>query len=82
MPDFGLTIRVTEGSNDGPPITNATVSGKLEPATTDVNGNAVIEKVFITVTAPGFQPYVDQPYSRPSLQAPVPVSLQRIATTT
>lgn len=78
MPDFGLTIKVTEGTNDGPPVPNATVSGTLVPATTDQDGNAVVDTVNITVTAPGYAPYVNQPYGRPSLQAPVTVSLQRL----
>lgn len=75
--DFGLTIRVTEGSNNGPPIVGALVSGELQPVRTDATGNAVVDIIFISVAADGFEPYVHQPYSRPALQTPVTVSLQR-----
>ncbi len=78
MADFGLTISVHDTTNDGPPIAGAQVS--LEGAqTTDANGNAVVDTVFVTVTAEGYVPYEHQPYFRPSLQAPVTVSLQRVA---
>lgn len=79
MADFGLTISVTEGSNDGPPISGAEVSGELVPVTTDGQGHAVVDTVLITVTAKGYEPYVSQPYTRPALQAPVSVSLQKRA---
>jgi hypothetical protein len=81
--DYGLVIRVTEktdehqNDNQGPPIAGAVVSGTLEPATTDSDGNATLEVVRVTVAAPGFASYVDQPYHRPSLQGPVAVSLRR-----
>lgn len=78
MADFGLTIKVTEGSNDGPAVSNATASGTLMPAVSDVNGNAVIEGLLLTVEAPGYASYAAQPYNRPSLQAPVTVSLQKL----
>jgi hypothetical protein len=77
MPDFGLTIKVTEGSNDGPPVPHATVYGIMENQTTDATGTAVLERIYISVSADGFLPYVHQPYERPSLQAPITVSLQR-----
>lgn len=78
MADFGLTIKVTEGSNDGPPVVGAVASGTLMSQSTDVQGNAVIDGLYLTVTADGYEPYVSQPYHRPSLQAPVTVSLQRL----
>lgn len=78
MADFGLTIKVTEGTNDGPPIQGAIASGTLMSQSTDVQGNAVIDGLYLTVTADGYVPYVSQPYHRPSLQAPVTVSLQRL----
>lgn len=79
MSDFGLTISVHDGTNDGPAIPNARVSGTLMPATTGADGNAVVDGLLLTVEADGFIPYVAQPYHRPSLQAPVTVSLQRRA---
>ena len=79
MADFGLTVKVTEGDNSGPPIVGATVSGELKPTSTDTAGNAVVDGVYVTVRADGFLPYEHQLYHRPSLQAPVTVSLQRIA---
>ncbi len=76
MADFGLTIRVTEGTNDGPPIPNAVATGVLAPATTDAAGNAVIDGLYLTVGAQGYWPYEHQFYHRPSLQGPITVSLQ------
>lgn len=76
MADFGLWIKVTEGSNDGPPVPNAVVTGELQPTPTDAEGKAVVDTVFVSVHAQGFYPYERQPYYRPSLQAPVTVSLQ------
>ena len=78
MADFGLTISVHDTTNDGPPIPHASVHLEAD-ATTDAQGNAVADVVYVTVTAEGFTPYVHQPYERPSLQAPVTVSLQRAA---
>lgn len=78
MADFGLTIKVTDGTNDGPAIQGAECSGTLMPQSTDVNGNAVIDGLLLTVEAAGYASYVAQPYHRPSLQAPVTVSLQKL----
>lgn len=86
--DFGLAILVTEGSNDGPPVSNARISGKLfgldtddnlVPVLTNADGIGVINAFKLTVEADGFHPYVDQDYRRPALQTPVTVSLQRIS---
>lgn len=77
MADFGLTVSVREGSDSGPVIPNARLSGTLIPATTDATGLGTIEGLLLTVEADGFLPYVAQPYHRPSLQAPVTVSLRR-----
>ena len=76
MADLGLTISVHDTTNDGPPIPNASVHLESD-ATTYANGNAVANVVYVTVTADGYYPYEHQPYERPSLQAPVMVSLQR-----
>ena len=78
MADFGLTIKVTEGTNDGPPIPGAVASGTVVPATADAQGNAVIQDLVLTVEADGYVPYVAQTYHQPSLQASVPVSLQKL----
>lgn len=78
MADFGLTISVREGSNDGPPIQGAIVTGSLAAVGSDASGNAVVNDVLVTVEAPGFYPYVAQLYHRPSLQGPVVISLQRL----
>ncbi len=76
MADFGLTIKVTAGTNDGPAIPNAVATGVLAPAVTDATGNAVIDGLYLTVAAAGFWPYEHQFYHRPSLQGPITVSLQ------
>lgn len=76
MSEFGLTINVHDTTNDGPPIPHAAVHLEAD-AITDANGNAVADVVYVTVTAEGYIPYEHQPYERPSLQAPVTVSLQR-----
>jgi hypothetical protein len=78
MSSFGLPVKITEGTNDGPPIKGATVTGTIEPAVSGDDGVATVEAVRITVTAPGYQSYVDQRYERPSLESPVTVSLQRV----
>lgn len=85
MADFGLPIRVLEeGTNR--PIVNATVTGTVSAldgsnnpveAVTDVDGMATIACVNITIRHPNYLDYVNQPYRRPSLQAPVTVHLQR-----
>lgn len=75
--EFGLQIKVTEGTDDGPAVPNAaaTIAGG---ASGDASGNIVIDTVYVSVTAPGFASYVNQPYVRPSLQGPITVSLQRL----
>lgn len=86
MADFGMTIKVTEGANDGPPVKNAQGTGyvgayvdgdTVTPAVTGADGTMVLDGVMIQVSAQGFADYRGA-YHRPSLQAPVPVSLQRL----
>lgn len=77
MSVFGLNVSVREGDNAGPPIENARVSGEVAPARTNADGVATIDTLFLTVEADGFHPYIRQPYIRPSLDAPVSVSLRR-----
>ena len=85
MADFGLPVVVTDAST-GAPVPNATCTGTVAamdansniiPAVTDATGTATISVIYLTVTAPGYNPYTAQPYRRPSLQAPVTVSLWR-----
>jgi hypothetical protein len=87
MADFGLPVVVTDKAN-GAPIVGATCTGSVAaldaqnnviPAVTDATGTATISVINLTVAAPGYDSYVNQPYRRPSLQAPVAVSLQRSA---
>ena len=77
MSDFGLMVTVREGDDSGPPIPNALVTGTLMSTTTDSHGSAVIEGLYLSVEADGYVPYLQQPYLRPSLQAPITVSLRR-----
>lgn len=78
MADFGLRFHVREGDDHGADVPNATVQGTIVPATG--TGVVTCEDVDVTITAPGFVPYVDQRYHRPSLDAEVPISLQRATT--
>ncbi len=83
MPDFGLPVVVTDAAT-GQPIPGAICTGTVAaldasnnviPAVTDAQGLATISVLNLTITAPGYVSYVNQPYRRPSLQAPVAVSL-------
>ncbi len=85
MSDFGLPVVVTD-KDTGKPIVGALCTGEVfamdanqNPVTavTDATGTATISGLYLTVDAAGYDPYVRQPYRRPSLQAPVAVSLQR-----
>lgn len=78
MSDFHLTISVREGSDDGPPIPNALIL-HTGSAITGPDGLGTIEDITISVAAPGFKPYERQTFHRPSLDAPVTVSLQRLS---
>jgi hypothetical protein len=87
MADFGLPVVVTDKAS-GSPVVGATCTGTVAamdaqnnviPAVTDATGTATISVINLTVTAPGYDSYVNQPYRRPSLEAPVAVSLQRSA---
>ncbi len=87
MSDFGLPVVVTD-KDTGKPIVGATCTGEVfgmdasqnpVTATTDATGTATISGIYLTVTADGYDSYVRQPYRRPSLQAPVAVSLRRRA---
>jgi hypothetical protein len=83
MADFGLPIDVLEqGTNT--PIVGATVTGTVQAldasnnpidAVTDAHGRATIAVINVTIRHPDYLDYVNQPYRRPSLQAPVAVHL-------
>lgn len=75
MSEFGLTVSVREGDDNGPPIGGATVYADAV-GETDAKGLAVIRDVFISVDAPGFYNYGGA-YHEPSPDAIIPVSLQR-----
>lgn len=71
---FGLTVQALDQGTNAP-IPGATASGQLVPAVTDAGGNAVVTDVLVTLTAPGYAPYVAQDYKTPSLDAPIKVHL-------
>ena len=71
-----LRVIVREGDNGGPLIPGAIV--QVEAAgTMDMNGKTSIAVAYLTVTAPGFTPYVHQPYAVESLASVIPIALQR-----
>ncbi len=78
MSTFGLRVTVREGTNSGPAITGAVVSGQVGSVLTDGAGSATIDTLYLTVEADGYVPYESQPYTRPSLQSPVTVALQKL----
>ncbi len=75
---MSFIVRVTEGSNDGPPVPDPTVTledgYRVEPS--GPGEVSVTPKVYLTVTAPGFSSFDRQPYDR-DVVGPVTVSLQR-----
>lgn len=77
MPQFALIVKVTENTNDGAPIENATVMAFTDTTDTDAHGIATMDTIYLTVGAPGFQPYVEQPYQIKDLAGVVPISLKR-----
>jgi hypothetical protein len=77
MSEYALTVTVLQDDEVGTPVKDAVVSGKLVPTKTDSAGTAVVDTVLITVNAEGFRPYVEQPYVRPVIEAPITIRLQR-----
>jgi hypothetical protein len=85
MADYGLTIDVLD-KDTLQPIEGATVSGTVSaldgqdhvvPCITDARGRAVVTVLNLSIRHPQYLDYIDQPYRRPSLQAPVTVHLRR-----
>jgi hypothetical protein len=75
MAALNLTIEVHDTTNDGPPIPDARVNAWVQPALTDSLGLATLDMVILTVEAPGYLGYVDQPNDAP-MAAPIVISLQ------
>jgi hypothetical protein len=78
MSDLGLKVHVRSGSDTGPNIEGADLSGSLVATTTGADGLGTIDGFAISVQAPGHAPYLDQVYRHPNLDTPggMPISLQ------